>query len=100
MSFQLDGEGNGILKAKAFRMTDKIDEKGYFVLEKHCFVTLHFEEVTEVNLRGFMPGQAILYAPDIEKAGQEFIVSVNSSYGFDGVLKMKGLRIELEPAVD
>ena len=37
--------GNGVLEVAAFRMTDKTDERGFFVLDRHAIVTFHLTKV-------------------------------------------------------
>jgi hypothetical protein len=98
LEFRLGGEGRGLLKLKAFEMTDQVDEKGYFVCKKHCLVTFRLEEVTSVELSDFMPGQVIIFALRIDKDdAEEFILQIESARGFGGALRMKGLSVTLEP---
>lgn len=35
-----------------FRMTDQVDAQGHFILDKHALITLHFDGVTGVFLKG------------------------------------------------
>jgi hypothetical protein len=95
--FQIRGDGTGYLKVRTFRTTDKVDSKGYFVLEKRCLVTLRLEGVNAVELTEFMAGQAIIFDLEIEKSPDQFEVTVESSYGFGGVLRMGRISIEFEP---
>lgn len=95
--FQISGEGQGYLVAKAFLMTDKVDERGFYVLEKHCSVTLRFSEIMSVELRDFLPGQAILHSLEIGIEAEAFVARWTSSYGFDGVIKSKRLSISHVP---
>jgi len=44
-------------------------------------VTLHFNEITTVELQDFQPGQAILSDLDITKATSAFRIEIGSSYG-------------------
>jgi hypothetical protein len=98
LDIRADGHGaTGHLKLKAFRMTDKVDSEGFFVLEKHCLVTLEFGEIVAVNLNEFMQG-AIIFSLDIRKAGDEFEVEIESSYGFQGSLRTRKISIEFEAA--
>ncbi len=41
---------DGILEIAAFRMTDKVDDKGFFVLDRHAVVTLHLTDVSGILL--------------------------------------------------
>jgi hypothetical protein len=41
-----------IVRLKAFRMTNEVDAKGYFVLDRHALVDFHFSEVSGIYLVG------------------------------------------------
>ena len=91
--FQISGDGQGHLLAEVFRMTDEVDEKGFFINDRHGFVTLRFSEILTVELRDFLPGQAILSGLEFSIEGETFVASWSSSYGLDGVIKSKRLSI-------
>lgn len=44
--------GQASIVLRAFRMTDAIDENGYFVLDRHVLVEIHLSGVTGVSLTG------------------------------------------------
>ncbi|MET7244205.1 hypothetical protein ABZT49_12620 [Methylobacterium sp. EM32] len=52
----LDGitiaDGSASIVLKAFRMTDEIDENGYFILDRHAQVVIHMRRVTGLSLTG------------------------------------------------
>lgn len=95
--FQIRGDGSGHLKAQAFRMTDKVDERGFYVLEKHCLVTLRFEGISQVELGGFLPGEAILFGLAITKPADEFVCELTSSYGVAGQITARLISVTFEP---
>ena len=76
-------------------MIDKVDSKGFFILESHVVVTFVFEEVTSVNLVEFMEG-AILDHVNIRKSSDEFEFTIDSSYGFHGSLWARQVRVEFQ----
>lgn len=39
----------------AFRMSSKVDPAGFYILDRHATVTLHFEDVSEVRIEGDLP---------------------------------------------
>jgi Immunity protein 50 len=96
LDFSIDGNGSGRMSVQAFSTTDRIDEKGFFILDKHVIVTFLMDGITSVELSGFMQG-AILFALDISKDQDGFEMSIESSYGFGGSLKMQKLRMEFRP---
>ncbi|WP_432283396.1 hypothetical protein SLT36_15310 [Aminobacter sp. BA135] len=53
----LSSSRSGYLKIRAFRMTDEVDDLGYFVLDRHVVVTLTLETISEISLSDFhLPG--------------------------------------------
>lgn len=46
----VDG-GRGELRIHAWRMTDRTDERGYIILDRHAVVTFLLEDVREIDLR-------------------------------------------------
>ncbi len=98
MEFVIRSDGTGQLKAFGWRMTDKIDENGYFVLDKHFAATLYFEELLCVSLTDFLPGMAILGELAISKEGDAFKADFeDTAYGVSGFVIAKRLRLEFEP---
>ena len=94
---QVSGGGTGWLKVFGFRMTDKVDAKGFFVSEKHFAATFFFDEIRSISLADFLPGLSILYGLDIKKAGEDFVMTFDSSYGMAGTIVSRKLRLEFEP---
>jgi hypothetical protein len=84
------------LRIHAFQMTDKVDEQGHFVLEKHAVVTLSLKEVTSISLTDFgLPG--IIHDLQITEASDGAQITWNSSYGVEGTLRAKRISISLQP---
>ena len=98
--FQLRVDGSGHIRLRGWKMTDKVDERGYFIMEKRFQASLFFEGATRAELSDFQPGQAILYDLEIRQDGDDIAIVMQSSYGFDGVLRTKTLRIEFQPETE
>ncbi len=43
-------KGEGIIQIAAFRMTDKVNDKGFYVLDRHAIVTLYLTGVSGILL--------------------------------------------------
>ncbi|MCA0279536.1 MAG: immunity 50 family protein [Proteobacteria bacterium] len=83
------------LRIRAFRMTDEVDDKGYFVLDRHALVTVTIEGVTEVNLVDFkLPG--IIGDMVIASHDAGFRISWDSAYGVSGSIVADSIRFEIE----
>ena len=103
--------GNAELKIAAFRMTSDIDERGYFVLDRHAMVILSLARVTGVDVGGedahsiiseltirrlkAAPPQNIT-ASTHAQAG-EYEVMFGSSYGLAGSIFAREIQLSLEP---
>jgi hypothetical protein len=95
------------LALKAHRMTNEVDADGYFVLDRHVVVTLHFAEVSVIALNG--NAAAIIFELRIRRLGADgkgwptcpgpdagdIEVSFESSYGLEGRITAKRLAFEL-----
>ncbi|RWQ67125.1 hypothetical protein [Mesorhizobium sp.] len=86
---------SGRLRLHAFRMTDEVDDKGYFILDRHVLVTLTLEEVREISLDYFdligIVGRLL-----VTKTGKRYRIEWQSSYGVEGIIVAKNLRINFE----
>ncbi|MDR7220574.1 hypothetical protein [Aminobacter aminovorans] len=75
---ELSSRRSGYLKIRAFRMTDKVDDKGYFILDRHVLVTLTLESIGEISLSDFqLPG--IIGDLVVMRSGNGFRVEWDSS---------------------
>jgi hypothetical protein len=94
---QLTGEGTGWLKVSGARMTNRVDENGYFILEKHFVATLFFEEIKSISLSDFMPGQMIIGQLDFKKIDDAIEIGFDTAYGLAGTISAGRIRIVFEP---
>ncbi|KQW86464.1 hypothetical protein [Brevundimonas sp. Root1279] len=105
-------KGDAIMRIAAFRMTDQVNEAGYFVLDRHAIVSLHMTKVTGVELNGdahsilaglvirrleaSVPKDRFGTCPGPEAGDYE--IAFETSYGLWGALYARGLALSLEPA--
>jgi hypothetical protein len=104
------GNGNAQLALQAFRMTDRTDENGYFVLDRHALVTVHLRDVTGVSLSGDASStiqELGIRRVAVEQAGWDtvagpavgnFEVRWESSWGLEGAIFARDVRFSLFPA--
>jgi len=59
LSVKLASDGPGEIRIHTWRITDRTDERGYFILDKHAVVTFSLEDIRAVNLRNFNEPTAI-----------------------------------------
>jgi hypothetical protein len=87
----------GLLRIHAWNMTDEVDAKGYFVLDKHAIVTLTLEGISAINCIDFDMIPGIIFDLEITKADEQFHVEWTSSYGVSGFIIARHARINLAP---
>jgi hypothetical protein len=89
----LDRRGDGGTAAEmlvhAWVMTDKVDERGYYVREKHTLVRFVFERITSNELSDFNR-QNVLFHLDITRETvdglPQFRITLDPSFGLGGSL--------------
>lgn len=102
-------KGAASIALRAFRMTDAVDAKGVFVLDKHAVVTLHLSDVTGLHLTG--NAASILSELGIRRVGAapagfstcggptagDIEVSFETSYGLEGSVFARALSFSFDP---
>lgn len=76
-------------------MTDAVDAKGYFVLDKHAVVTLVLQEVSQISCSDFDMVPGIIFDLSITRVDEHFRIEWNASYGVAGFIDAKQLSISL-----
>lgn len=99
LEITFSGKGVGLLRIQAWNMTDQVDAKGYFVLDKHATVTLALEGVSAVNCVDFDIMPAIIFDLEITKGDESFRIEWSASYGVAGFITAKDVRISLAPGI-
>jgi hypothetical protein len=68
-------------------MTNSVDERGYYVLEKHTLVRFVFERIVEIQLSEFNR-QNVLFdleiSPETVDGAPAYRVTLTTSYGLEG----------------
>lgn len=91
------GRGAGLLRIHTWNMTDKVDSKGYFVLDKHAIVTIALEGVNAINCIDFDMVPGIIFDLEITRVGEHFCIEWSASYGVNGSVTAKHALINLAP---
>jgi len=92
----------------AFRATSKVDDRGFFILDKHALVTIRLGLVSAVSLTGnagSIVSSLAIGSVKSESSWQtvpgpavgDFEISWESSYGLEGVLCARDVRLSLQP---
>jgi hypothetical protein len=96
LEVNLASNAPGSLRIHAFRMTEEVDDKGYYVLDKHVVVTIALETVTHINLSDFNL-QGIISELSISTVEGDIQLAWTGSYGVEGSIRAKQARISLQP---
>ena len=88
--------GKGTLVIHGWNMTDRVDDKGYFILEKHALVKLNLSGVNLIELRDFNHG-SIIFELWIIKNDDFFEIKWSSSCGTEGRICVREITMELSP---
>jgi len=97
LEITFSGKGSGLLRIHTWNMTNEVDAKGYFILDKHVVVTLALEAVSAINCTNFDIVPAVIIDLDISSLDQGFRLEWSASYGVSGSISAKQVRITLEP---
>lgn len=97
LEITFSGNGAGLLRIHAWNMTNELDAKRHFILDKHAVVTLTLEGVSEINCIDFDMVPGIIFGLEITKVDEHFRVEWDSSYGVAGFVTAKHMRIDLVP---
>lgn len=105
LEITLNSRGPSTLRLHTWRLTDEVDDRGFFVLDKHAVVTITLTAVRHATVSNFdLPG--IIFGLDITKTeiGTEYTkaetgtqLTWTSSYGVEGTLTARGVRFDLQP---
>jgi len=97
LEITFSGKGVGLLRIRAWNITDQVDTKGYFILDKHATVTLALEGVSVINCVDFDMMPAIILDLEITKVDENYCIEWSASYGVAGFITAKHVRISLAP---
>ena len=105
LEIDLNSKGPSTLRIHTWRMTDKVDARGYFELDKHVVVTITLEGVTDISLAEFnLPG--IIFDLEVTTTDEStqspwnrssIQLTWSGSYGVAGTLRAKTARFDLQP---
>ena len=92
-----------VTQVHVYEMTDRVDDRGYYVLRKHTLVTLRFADILLRNLQWFnnqnsLSGRGIYAAEEEAVDGRAIGVSFGSNFGVEADLLCRGATvIKVEP---
>jgi hypothetical protein len=96
VNLTLNRTGVSTLKIQTWEMTDKIDEAGCFVNQKHVFVMFQMEEITSLALADFS-SQNVIFGLGLSLVDHGVQISLDPCFGISGTIAARNVSIEYEP---
>jgi len=97
VSLHLNRRGPSSLLIHTWEMTNKVDERGFYVLEKHVLVEFVLEDILELELGGFS-NQNVVFGLDLKKKDAGFVLTLDPCYGLAGTIEAEKISIRLKPS--
>ena len=95
MSLHLNRHGLSFLLIHTWEMTSKVDERGFYVLEKHVVVEFVLEGVSEMDLCDFNH-QNVILGLSLERKDAEYVLTLDPCYGLGGTISVEKVSIRLQ----
>jgi hypothetical protein len=95
IDFHLHRSAPGRFRVHAWQMTDRVDEAGCYVLEKHLVVTFVLEEVIGLELAGFNH-QNVIDGVSIKRNSDFYELVFEHCWGLSGSVHARRISIEFE----
>ena len=81
----------------SWNMADKVDGQGQFVLDERAIVTFTLDRVSSITCTDFDMVPGIILDLDITRAEELFRIEWSASYGVQGCVDARQVRITLNP---
>lgn len=96
IELHLNRRAPSCLAIHTWEMTNRLDSKGYYELEKHVVVEFTFEDISALSLEGFGQ-QNVIFGLAIEKTEAGFRLTLDPCYGLSGSIAAERMSISLTP---
>jgi hypothetical protein len=96
ISLALNRSGISTLQIYTWHMTKEIDDRGFYVLEKHLLVNFRMEQILSLSLSDF-GNQNVISGLCLSRIEGGFEIRLDPCYGMSGTIAAKRLSIDIEP---
>jgi hypothetical protein len=111
VSLSLHRRAPSMLSIHAWNMTKEVDDRGYFVLDKHAVVTFTLEDILDLQLDGFSHqnvvfGLRLRHAPDrpdrrpfywFEPSPSDYEIELEPCFGLEGRIRCRRVSVAFVP---
>lgn len=91
------GKGEGLMRIHAWILTDKVDELGHLVTDRHAVVTFALEGVSTIECTDFDMVPGIILDLEVTRVEEGLRFEWSPSYGVCGTVTARQARVSLEP---
>ncbi|WP_047497646.1 Imm50 family immunity protein [Terriglobus sp. TAA 43] len=98
VDIELHRAGRSRLHVHTFEMTNEVDERSRYKLNKHAIVTFSFEEISSMELRWFNQ-QNVLSDLSIELSSEQITILLGHCFGVEGHIASQRVSVSIKPGV-
>ena len=96
VSLSLNREGVSTLQLHTWRLTEKVDERGYYVQEKQVLVSLRMEGILGLSLLDFNH-QNVIFGLSLSRIEDGVEIVLDPCYGLSGTITARKLSVDFSP---
>jgi hypothetical protein len=96
ISLALNRSGASTLRIHTWETTSRVDERGYYVLDKHVHVAFQMEDIRSLSLSDFNQ-QNVIFGLSLRHTEDGFEICLDPCYGLSGSILAQKLSIQIEP---
>ena len=111
VSLSLHRRAPSALSLHAWNTTKEVDDRGYFVLDRHAVVTFSLEDIMDLQLDGFshqnvVGGLRLRRAPErmdrrpfygLDPSPNDYEIELEPCFGLDGIIRCRKVSVALVP---
>ncbi len=95
-ALHLNRQGISLLKIQTWHMTNRVDDRGFYVTEKYVLVTFSMEQITSLVLDDFNH-QNVLSELVIEQVPNGCVLTLKPCYGLSSIIEAKEMSVAFVP---
>lgn len=96
LSLNLDRKGESRLVLDAWRMSDRVNDRGCFERTHRCIITFTLEGIDELSLEDFS-AQNVIARLDLRREEGGYRIEMRPCFGLSGWLSAATIRVDFRP---
>jgi len=94
VELHLDRAGDSYIRVHWWIMRPELDERGYYLLDKHAIVTFHLRGISDLDLNGFN-SQNVIFGLEIRTSDEGLKLLLEPCHGLSGTITAKEISAEI-----